>query len=745
MRTRWIALLLTLTAAVPTVAAAAEPPPEPVTEGTTEQPTVDDEVVVVANRSATALAEVPASVSVLDMEKLKKRGFTVGADELRGEPGIYFRRGEGDNDDFLFINIRGVVGNHGNDTFLALVDGVPFVGPDEEVLMTEVPYAAVEAVEIVRGPVSALYGRGGIAGAINYRLAAGPYQPRLTLALGSDDYQNLRGAWGSSGSKAQVFLALDAQRANGWREQNEQERLNLFGRLVGQLGASTSLAATLNFLDREYDTGSVIPTFSDGEPIEVRGGREGFIGSRDTGADQRSTMVALRLDHQVHADLGLELTTHWRQADSSNQLDFFDSFATDPAAGLLVVNGFDSQSDTSTLFAEAVTRLQHGNAQSTFGVSAERSTLDDADFWTGQFGFTFECGFAFFEIRIDASTGEILNRNHPCWVERLPRLDGDTTNTFFGGFGQTEWKIGSDWTLAAGLRWDSFDRRTELVTGTPLTERERVDASESAFSPKLSLSRRVGDRHLLYASYGRGFSSNFGPVWQWDPSQYARDVKPTTLDSVEVGAKGRSRDGRLTWSTALFALEQRDRLLFTANPAAETDFTAPGTLATTGQRYRSVGLELWANWQVSGSTRLDLSGSYIEPEWTELIIDTFAGPIDRSGTEPTGVPHTIFQVAVDQQLGSKVDGRVWWEYYGDYFITQDNRFRGGQYDLLNLSLSWREPLQWVEALDFSVTNALDHEYDYIFGGTATSVSTRVPGVPRQLRLTARLGLGGARR
>ena len=60
-----------------------------------------------------------------------------------------------------------MTGNHGNDTFLALIDGMPFIGPDEEVLLYEVPYPVVDSLEIVRGPVSALYGRGALAGALN--------------------------------------------------------------------------------------------------------------------------------------------------------------------------------------------------------------------------------------------------------------------------------------------------------------------------------------------------------------------------------------------------------------------------------------------------------------------------------------------------------------------------------------------------------------------------------------------------
>jgi len=89
-----------------------------------------EETVVTATRVERALLEVPASITVQNTEELRLKGFNYGTDEFRGVPGVFFRRGEGDGEEFPFIAIRGVTGNHGNDTFLAMVDGIPFVGPD---------------------------------------------------------------------------------------------------------------------------------------------------------------------------------------------------------------------------------------------------------------------------------------------------------------------------------------------------------------------------------------------------------------------------------------------------------------------------------------------------------------------------------------------------------------------------------------------------------------------------------------
>jgi iron complex outermembrane receptor protein len=697
---------------------------------------VEEEIVVTATRSKQQIQEVPASVTLEDMAELERNGFYVAGDELRGQPGIFFRRGEGDNDDFLFVNVRGVIGNHGNDVFLALVDGIPFVGPDEEVLMNDIPYAVVEDIEIVRGPVSALYGRGGIAGAVNYTLRSPTDESyELRLTGGSDRYLNGRLNLSRAFGEHRVLVSLDALSADGWREHNQQERLNGFTRGLFQLDDSTALSAYINYLERNYDTGSVIPTLADGTRVDVLGGREGFLGSRDTGQERQALMSALRLSRILTSDLTFEAAGHYRESSVDNRLDFYDVFGFDPDRHVMTVNGFDTTTDSSARFAEAQMTWARGRTTTVAGANYETVTLDETDYWSGQFGFTPECGFAFFAIEIDYTTGQILNADHPCFVTRLPRLIADSENTFASAFVQSEIRISERMTLTLGGRYDEFQRRTDLTTGTPLVEQETVRVSEHHVSPKASLTYRLAPGHLVYASYGEGFSSNFGPVWQSDPSRFIRDTRPTTLENFEVGFKGSLGRNRFEYALALFSIDQRNRLVLITNPDSFIDFTAPGTIATSGQRYESQGLELTTRLRLGRGTRLQLDYSHVDASWDELILETFTGPLDLSGNAPTGVPENILQLTFDQQLGDDLDLRLAWEYYGDYYLTQDNVFRGGSYNLLNLSARYR--LEWrnLDRVELSITNLLDEEYYFLFGGSRTAVTNAVPGVPLQARLT----------
>jgi outer membrane receptor for ferric coprogen and ferric-rhodotorulic acid len=300
-----------------------------------------------------------------------------------------------------------------------------------------------------------------------------------------------------------------------------------------------------------------------------------------------------------------------------------------------------------------------------------------------------------------------------------------------------ELSLGGRATVTLGGRYDRFDRQVDITAGTPLFDNLPIDRTLDNFSPKAALSVNYASGQYVYASFGEGFNSNFGPVWQWDPSLYIRREQPTTLRNYEGGLKGVVIGERLSYSASFYAIRQKNRLLFTSNPDAETDFTAPPNIATTGQRYHTQGLELTTRVRATRDTTFDVNYGYTNAEWKELVIPTFSGTVDLSGTTPVGVPAHTFMIGADQRIAEGLSAQVWWEYYADYYYTQDNVFKGGAYDLLNVGVTWR-PAAWrIRQVNLSITNLLDEEYFFLFG-TRDSPTYAVPGVPLQARVTVDL-------
>jgi outer membrane receptor protein involved in Fe transport len=687
-------------------------------------------VVVTATRTAQDIEKVPASIAVQTMEALRERGFVAGTDEYRGVTGVFFRRGEGDNDEFPFVSFRGSTGTDGS---LSLIDGIPIVGPYEETQLYDLPYDAFERVEILKGPNSALFGRGALYGSTNYLTRSARRDvSQVTVSAGSDGFLRSELALGrAAGDVGGAFVSATWENNDGWREQDDRRIWNLFGKIERDLTDATSVNAFVTYNDRETQPTNAIPLDNDGNVLQIPGGREGFLGFGNPFNDTRTLFAVARITHRISSDIEVALTTHARENRRETFLNFFDSFALDVDNGIVGFNGFRGSTRQKALFAEGTVTWRVGKHSFVAGIGAEDSRIRSFERWTGENGFTFECNFTFYSIQIDYRTGTILNRDNPCFVIDDPLLQARFKNTFWGAFVQDEIALSEQWVVTLGGRYDRFKRVADFTSIVGITDGGRLAGDADAFSPKATLSFRPAWGQI-YASLGRGFNSNFGPTFEWDPFQYARpENKPTTLDSYEVGVKGRGLADALRFAASVYVTRQKDRRISDFNPAADTDPTAPRNLITFGSLFESRGVELAVEWQPNPDTVLTANFSHTDPEWKRY----FLGTLDLSGNTPTGVAKNTAYFAWSQRVNSWLTGRASFEWYDDYQITQANNFSGGGYQLLTLGANIAPPNWRNASVDLVVTNALDEEYYFLFGGRTTQATHATPGVPRQVRAT----------
>lgn len=123
------------------------------------------ETVVTATRIPTALERIPAGVTVIDRETIERRGYQTLAETLAAVPGFRLRSSGGPGAETLAF-IRGAETRH----TLVLLDGVPINDPSNPGGLFDFgkdSLGDVERIEIVRGPMSTLYGSGAIGGVIN--------------------------------------------------------------------------------------------------------------------------------------------------------------------------------------------------------------------------------------------------------------------------------------------------------------------------------------------------------------------------------------------------------------------------------------------------------------------------------------------------------------------------------------------------------------------------------------------------
>src|SRR5207253_2563875 len=120
------------------------------------------ELVVTATRVPLPRAAVPAAVTVLHGDDLRERGVRLVGDALRDVPGATLVR-TGSEGGITSLFLRGGE----SDYVQVLVDGVVVNDPGGSVDLGQLTLDDVDRIEIVRGPVSVLYGSEAVTGVIN--------------------------------------------------------------------------------------------------------------------------------------------------------------------------------------------------------------------------------------------------------------------------------------------------------------------------------------------------------------------------------------------------------------------------------------------------------------------------------------------------------------------------------------------------------------------------------------------------
>ncbi len=189
-----------------------------------ETRTLEQITVTTATKTEVDIKDAPASTSVITREELKKRPVKDLVDMIRESTGITLSgRGVGGR---KVITIRGMESHQS----LMLIDGKRINATDNVLGHSDfqnswLPIDAIERIEIVRGPLSALYGSEALGGVVNIITRAVPdkwrgnihLQAGFANKLGGDESKVGFYASGPLGNKAGLTLS------GSWSDQDKTE------------------------------------------------------------------------------------------------------------------------------------------------------------------------------------------------------------------------------------------------------------------------------------------------------------------------------------------------------------------------------------------------------------------------------------------------------------------------------------------------------------------------------------------
>lgn len=493
----------------------------------------DDDVVVTATRLATPTQRLPADVDVIDVEDALDHGATNVAEALSDVAGLDVVRSGGFGQQTSLFS-GGANSNH----TLVLLDGVRLNDPSS-------PGAAFDAgqdllgdlsrIEIVQGPMSAIFGSDAIGGVINMlprRGGDGAFNARLDIAGGSFATTNARVGIDGTVGALRYAVTGEAYATEGY--DLVPERMSTH---VGNADGAESVTYAGVFdiaLSRRLALDVLL------RRRESRADFDAFVFPPPTFAEQRRDDADLEI---ARNDLTLaKLGAHWRINDSLS----------------LRANGGEFRQQREEADGGVTTSSYYGQRRFTdltldwrtpgYGVVAGVETqTEEADI---------DQGFAAVDARQEHRGAFVTAQNtRGRWM-----LTGAVRVDDFDGFGvQTTWRAGATLHLNDGARiYGAYGTSFRAPT---LYERF-VFFGDPNLDPELGRGWEIG-ADISISAFGRADGAEFGVLYRRqdidDLIDFNASFSYANIDKAEIeSAEARAVLRPLSWLTVQAAYTYAD-------------------------------------------------------------------------------------------------------------------------------------------------------------------------------------------
>lgn len=627
-----------------------------------------DPVTVYGDRPDTA----PGSISTIEAEAITDIAADHPAEILNTLPGVNIHINSG-QDHLIAIRSPVLTGGAGQGSFLILENGVPVRAPafGNVNALYEPHHEVARAIEVVRGPGSAKYGSNAVHGLINV-IHAEPgaftgLEARAsysTLNRYKGDLIADNGDWGRA--------SISLQDEVGWRDDTglQQQKLTLIGAfeaggwsLTPWLVGSNLTQETAGFIEGPDAYENEVLASSNPNPEAFR--------------DAWSVRAALRAERDFDAGT-LTLTPY----AISQEMEFRQHF--------LPYKGFEENGHDSLGLAARFDVAASGPVTWRLGADVEAASGYLIETQPEPFGF------------FPGDTRFPVGKHYDYEVDTFD----------IGVWGEAEWALSETLSVLAGLRgeWHDYDYTTNIapgINGRFNVPEDRTDTFD-LLTPKLGLIWTPTDASVSYfVNYARGERApQASDLYRLQSRQMAGEVEAETLDSVEIGARGRLGE-RLAFDVAAYWMEKENFFFRDSDGLNVPDGST-----------RHQGIEFAFDYAVIEET-LSVAGqvSWSEQIYTfERIVSSPANTI-RDGDAIDTAPEWLGDIRLVWTPTEALEASLSAEHVGEYYTNPANTRDYPGHTILNARASYA----FTEALEgfVIVRNIADERYadraDFAFG------------------------------
>ena len=616
-----------------------------------------------ATKTNTLIMNIPGSVSIITEEMAQDQAANQLGQALLYVPGITVQQGEGHRDQLTFRGQRTTA-----DFF---VDGV------RDDIETFRDLYNAQTIEVLKGPLAMIFGRGGGGGVINRVLKRADGIPIYegTMQLGSWDRARFTADVGQAISP-NVAIRLNAmfEDSDTFRDFSWMERYGLNPTMGFKLGERTTFHVSYEYKvhDQNVDRGG--PSILNRPfpaPMELFYGQPLVSFTNFDGHIATATF-----EHETVGGLQIRNHTFFADYDKLYQNIFADSAVNAPGPDLVRLNGYQSIQGRQNFFNQTDFSYSFNTGKHLFHTvvaGTEVGVQDNDEFRNLPTGFPTNVN----ALRPTVFTPTLFNIPN-----RVRFTDLETLSAFI----QDQLQITRYFELIGGVRFEHFDLDFDTAPGDQfgVIRTSRID---DVWSPRIGGVLKPFEKLHFYASYANSFlpanGDNFGAL-----TVTAQELEPEEFTNYETGFKWTPKP-RLLVQGAIYRLD-RDNQPLTIGP----DTFARGLTRTRGAELEVSGY-LTDRWQVFGGF------AYMD---SEILV----GAPDLVGNSVESVPVHTFSIWNKYQLTQRWGVGLGIIYQGDWFAAADNTVIVPEYTRFDGAIYYDLNEHWSAQLN--IENLFDTEY-----------------------------------
>lgn len=549
-----------------------------------------------ATKTALDPEKTPMSYSRIEQETLQQRQADSVASALRYEPGVS-SESRGTVSVFDEYEMRGFK------NFSNFYDGMRLPYDGAWNLMPQVDIYATEAVEVLKGSTSALYGFNEPGGMVN-QVAKTPKntsEHEIKLRLGTNNLKEIGiDSTGPINDTTNYRLVALAREKEGQMQTTEEKRVLINPSIVWKPNKNVSVLANIYYQDDPHQVPST-PLPGVGTVYNASYGKlkaDAYAGDKWNDFSKKVFMPSETINWKINDFLKFKHSLRYTDADAQQKNTYHPKTDTDSP----FIDGSDSiLTRTAYTTDEKMTNWATDNqlAYSLFTKNSSHNLLLGVDYQktdsTAKYADAIYSGVPTIDLADpDYDQFSKIDLNLTGY-----QLSNDIEQSQLGVYLQDEiqWK---KWTVVAGLRHDNYKNTT--IAKSPGVADNTIDYTAKHTSGRLSSMYQFDNGFAPYAS----FSQSFQPVVSMFYNTN-EPLKPTTANQIEAGVKYVSPDKATKATFAAYDIKKKNE------PLNSSDWL---TVTQTGE-ITSKGFEISADHRFNKWLNVGLGYGYVDAEITK--------------------------------------------------------------------------------------------------------------------------------